>query len=271
MHEINKTVRLSKRITYFILLAFSADLIGRLYFLFLQYEQVSLKPDHAFITISLGIIAVAVLFRSASYFEERTARRIIHYIAAIVFFRMASYSSNYLEESFLPVLLSSLSIICEVLALSASVRHLKTAINNNVKQEKRISQQRRYYFVGVVSALIIGVIAVSGPGFLPDRMNPFTSQVQWLWVIGGLSVSGMAVTFFQLHRPLQLGIAVGLGLPIAVTFRIVIDVFRDPNSHGVYPLTIFFSLVVGFLAAFSGVVLAITIRGLKLHFAPWRK
>lgn len=76
----------------------------------------------------------------------------------------------------------------------------------------------------------------------------------------GLLLTWMAVLFLfatiigiaQPHRAWRWGIAVALGLPVAVILKIIIDSMQDPKLHNLFPFEIIIALFVAVPSSFAG-------------------
>ncbi|MGB2959967.1 MAG: hypothetical protein WBD30_13850, partial [Bacteroidota bacterium] len=100
--------------------------------------------------------------------------------------------------------------------------------------------------------LVLGLL-VSGIPTLLVADYGFNNLLPY-WSIGLFIASlKMGVTFPV--RVWRWGMAVGLGLPIAVILRVIVDVSRDSSSHNLFPFEILIALCIAAVCSFLGAYL----------------
>lgn len=257
-------MNLTKKTTYVIAFAVLTDLIGRIFFQYGFSPFLGKRPG--FWGIMIGCFAAGAFLRSAGYFQLKTAKNIMYFLASAASFQTASYAAHYLPTSTPSFLLYLLGIGFETLTLYGCFVHLrKIGSGPGLPSHERIGDSgraARFWAIGFILGFIVGGIPLLSSQLIKDRINPFEAWIYWFWG-SGLFFSAMAITLSQPHRIWRWGVAVGLGLPGAVALRLVTDLFQDPASHNLFPLTVFFSGLFGFLASFAGAAFGIVVKGLR--------
>jgi hypothetical protein len=261
---VKPKLHLPKPITYLIGFATIIDVAGRIIFLFQSRFPFSSVKEPKLGWVVFGCFVVAGFFRSAGYFQDKTAKNIMSYLGAMALFQTASYVALYVQNSIPSLLLSVLSLACEFLVLFGCYVHLRELAGKVSTPSGHLpspARDSRYWLLGFALGFIVGYIPLLNTQPLSDRINPFDAWAQGFWWVG-LFLSATVITLMQPQRLWRWGFAVGLGLPMAVAVRIIIDLSRDLSSHTLFPLTIFFSLLVGVLSAFVGAFFGIAIKGI---------
>ena len=73
----------------------------------------------------MGLLIGGAVFRSAGFFEERTARNMIHYVGIALLLQTASYAAEYLLIGTPRLALCLSAFGCEILALYGCMAHLR--------------------------------------------------------------------------------------------------------------------------------------------------
>ena len=99
--------------------------------------------------------------------------------------------------------------------------------------------------------VVFGVIVGSVPLQIYHLTDPFDIGASYLvWGIG-FFLSALLISLLHSVRVWRWAIFVGVGFPVAV----ILDMMARPESYGLFPLTIIFSLIVGMIPAFAGAYL----------------
>jgi hypothetical protein len=227
----------------------------------MHYSTVT-TTDPTFQGIILGLLAGAAVFSAARYFHEKTARKVMYYIGIAFVLDTVRYAGrNLLAET--PALLVVGG--AEILVLYGCVAHLRqTARGQTVHSAQQGDREffNKFLTLGLVTGLGVAILPfMIGLLFPIIPSSQFPGWASRVWGIG-LSVSGCIMTLLGPARPWKLGFAMGLGLPVVLLIRLAVLLLTDPSSPNLMPITSVMSVVLGPVAAFTGVFLAFTIKGL---------
>jgi hypothetical protein len=119
-----------------------------------------------------------------------------------------------------------------------------------------------------MSGLLLGFLASGIPSYLA-AVYEFKYLLPY-WVVG-LFIAGVTMGVTYPIRVWRWGIAVGLGLPIVVIVKIIMDISHDASSHNLFPFEILIALFIAAVSSFPGVYLGALVRQIIHRFGIGRK
>ncbi len=114
------------------------------------------------------------------------------------------------------------------------------------------SSNARLWGIAFLFGLVAGACSLFLARFLSNKADPFDLWLSYMVWGGSLFVSAMLISLLESYRAWRWAIVVSLGLPIAVLFQIILDIFQARAGHNLWPLEIFVSLLIAVPASFSG-------------------
>lgn len=123
--SVDKTIKLTRKVAYIITAGIIILLAGRIFYLFHEYSSLFMSKQPKWAGIVVGLFAGGAVFRSAGFFQERTAVNLIHYIGIALTLRTVSYAAEYLLFGIPRLIVYAIAAGSEILALYGCVAHLR--------------------------------------------------------------------------------------------------------------------------------------------------
>jgi hypothetical protein len=120
-----------------------------------------------------------------------------------------------------------------------------------------VSRNTRLWGLAFLLGSIAGASSLLLAQFLSNKTDPFDLWLSYIVWGGGLFFSATLIGLLEPYRTWRWAIAVSLGLPIAVLFQIIVDIFQARASHNLWPLEIFVSLLIAVPTSFTGAYFAV--------------
>ncbi len=102
-----------------------------------------------------------------------------------------------------------------------------------------------------LGCMALAFLAAGIPWWLaPYNRFSFSTPSGLLGTLAFLGIAAWAAGWTRLGLA-KATLAAGTAVPCAVTARVIVDTFRDPTSHNLWPLEVVMMAVLGFGAAFA--------------------
>ena len=256
---------MTTKITYIILVGVIFDLLWRLWYILghIPYPQMP-SP----IAIVIGGLVGGSLLRATVFFEERSAKRLLYVLGSAALLYAFASAVDYFKIEMLrwPLLILCLGV--DTLGLWACIAHLQEPgkKQTNIAQQTYTRSSDVTSKFGFALGLVVAAIPLIIVSLPPGRESNHLISSAALRVSGlGLLLLGCVMEFVAPSRRWKLAFAVGLGLPAAVLIRFALIALTDGSAIDlmlVMLITTVMSVLLGPLAAFAGVFLGFTIKGI---------
>jgi len=216
------------------------------------------------IALAIGVLLGGSLLRAAKFFQERSAKRLLYVLGSAALLNAFASAVDYFKIEILRWPLLVLCFGVDILGLWACIAHVR----GPEKKQTNVPQQTyvRSYNVSSQFAFALGLVVAAIPliiASLPLGRGSNQLPTSALQVSGlGLLLLGCVMEFVAPSRRWNLALSVGLGQPAALLIRFVLIAYTDGSVGDLMPFTTAGSVFLGPLAAFAGVFLGLTIKGI---------
>jgi len=120
---MQKTLRLSKTVTYFLIIGALVDGVLGAIFLLESGARFEKQPSVGWLVA--GMLMAGGFYSLAGNFDQKTARNIIYYVGLLICIQTAAHAALFLTSLTPTLFLYTLTIGCDILIISGCFAHLK--------------------------------------------------------------------------------------------------------------------------------------------------